>query len=71
MKMIRKMFSFLKNKYLNQVSTSSGKTCQFPFDYNGISYKTCTVQGPNNPTYLPQCMTASGGWDFCNGKQKN
>ena len=51
-----------------QVTTLTGKTCQFPFTYGGNTYTTCTVNGPNNPTYLPQCITSSGSWDTCNGK---
>ena len=53
------------------MSTSSGKTCQLPFTYLGSTYKACTVNGPNNPSFLPQCLTTSGSWDFCNGKYLN
>ena len=49
------------------VKTQSGKTCLFPFNYGGKTYSTCMINGPNNPTYLPQCITNDGSWDFCNG----
>ena len=54
--------------HLCKVKTSSGKLCQFPFTYSGSSYSTCIVNGPNNPNNLPQCITANGQWDWCQGK---
>lgn len=67
------LFLFSTNKFIfervlkKKVTTQTGKTCQFPFSYAGRTYTTCTVNGPNNPSYLPQCMT-SGTWDICIGK---
>ncbi|CAF4268242.1 unnamed protein product, partial [Adineta steineri] len=54
------------------VTTTSGSTCVFPFGYNGVTYTTCTVQGPNNANYQPQCAIAidsnnnASAWSFCN-----
>lgn len=61
--------TFKKNIYSPQkVRTSKGLLCEFPFTYNGISYSSCTIKGPNNGNSLPQCITSAGTWDFCNGK---
>ncbi|CAF1377186.1 unnamed protein product, partial [Adineta steineri] len=40
------------------VSTTSGASCVFPFVYDGITYVNCTIQGPNNADFEPQCATA-------------
>ena len=45
--------------------TVSGAQCTFPFEYNTINYYSCSIGGPNNPLKLPQCMTPSGSWNFC------
>ncbi|CAF3592631.1 unnamed protein product [Rotaria sordida] len=53
------------------VSTTSGSSCTFPFNYNGITYKTCTIFGPNNGNFRPQCaITVNSNrtavtWSFC------
>ncbi|CAF1300760.1 unnamed protein product, partial [Adineta ricciae] len=53
------------------VSTTSGSSCVFPFVYNGITYSNCTIQGPNNTAYQPQCATSVDSsnvavtWSFC------
>lgn len=47
------------------VKTSSSEPCQFPFVDSGVTYRTCTVNGANNPDLLPRCKTASGAWAVC------
>jgi len=37
------------------VATTNGTTCRFPFNYGGVTYKTCTIQGPNNSNRVPRC----------------
>ncbi|CAF3402120.1 unnamed protein product [Rotaria sp. Silwood1] len=53
------------------VSTTSGSSCIFPFNYNGVTYKTCTIFGPNNNAFRPQCaITVNSNhtavtWSIC------
>jgi len=53
------------------VTTTSGQSCIFPFQYSGINYTTCTINGPNNPEFRPQCATDVDSshsvitWSFC------
>jgi len=47
------------------VKTTSSEPCQFPFVDSGVTYRTCTVNGANNPDLLPRCKTASGAWAVC------
>ncbi|CAF3954248.1 unnamed protein product [Rotaria sp. Silwood2] len=53
------------------VDTVSGSSCVFPFKYGGITYTTCTINGPNNNNYQPQCAIAVNSnntallWSFC------
>ncbi|CAF3431137.1 unnamed protein product [Rotaria sp. Silwood1] len=53
------------------VDTVSGSSCIFPFNYGGITYQTCTINGPNNVNYRPQCAIAVNAnntalsWSFC------
>jgi hypothetical protein len=48
------------------VLTQSGELCSFPFQWNNVTYETCTIHGPNNPEQYPQCLTVSGRWSICN-----
>ena len=48
--------------------TNLSKQCLPSFSWTGQEYKTCTINGPNNPDYLPQCMVNSTTWGFCVGK---
>jgi hypothetical protein len=72
------------------VDTASGSSCIFPFNYAGVSvfislnnfhksilkitYTTCTINGPNNGNYRPQCAISVNSnntaitWSFCTGK---
>ncbi|CAF1415369.1 unnamed protein product [Rotaria magnacalcarata] len=53
------------------VDTKSGQSCIFPFIYNGVAHTTCTVNGPNNPDFRPQCAVdvdssqSAIQWSFC------
>lgn len=53
------------------VSTTSGLSCLFPFVYNGTTYSTCTINGPNNTEFRPQCAVDVDNsrsvltWSFC------
>ncbi|CAF2963963.1 unnamed protein product [Rotaria sp. Silwood2] len=53
------------------MTTTSGLSCIFPFNYNGVTYKTCTIFGPNNSEFRPQCaITVNSNhtavsWSFC------
>lgn len=51
-----------------KVATESGEECAPTFEYVGVVYKHCTINGPNNPERYPQCFTKSGKWDRCIGK---
>ncbi|CAF0814130.1 unnamed protein product, partial [Brachionus calyciflorus] len=45
--------------------TILGGFCQFPFVYNGIEYKNCITNNPNNTEYLPMCLTSTNVWEEC------
>ncbi|CAF3664415.1 unnamed protein product [Rotaria sordida] len=53
------------------VDTVSGSSCIFPFNYGGVTYTTCTINGPNNNNYRPQCAISVNSnntaliWSFC------
>ena len=49
------------------MNTVSGLNCIFPFTYGNISYTRCTLDGPNNPSQLPQCLVGPNTWSFCQG----
>jgi hypothetical protein len=69
-KKVSKQENIQTNFYKFKVMTQSGKTCLFPFNYGGKTYSTCMINRPNNPTYLPECITTDGtSWDFCNGNR--
>ncbi len=54
-----------------QVMTESGELCATSFEFAGVQYKRCTINGPNNLQRLPQCLTAvSNTWQRCNGKRR-
>ena len=40
-----------------QVMTESGELCATSFEFAGVQYKRCTINGPNNPQRLPQSLT--------------
>ncbi len=47
------------------VKTEDNEPCQFPFTDSGVTYRTCTINGANNPERLPRCKIASGNWAVC------
>ncbi|CAF3190547.1 unnamed protein product [Rotaria socialis] len=59
----------------SNLSTTSGSSCSFPFTYQGVTYTSCTIKGPNNADFRPQCATSVDNsqvatqWSFCTGEQ--
>ncbi|CAM2722167.1 unnamed protein product [Rotaria socialis] len=55
----------------SNLSTTSGSSCSFPFTYQGVTYTSCTIKGPNNADFRPQCATSVDNsqvatqWSFC------
>ena len=52
--------------YSQTCRTENDKTCNFPFDYNGITYEACTNDGMPNPW----CYTTDGKWGICENSCK-
>ncbi|CAF0710276.1 unnamed protein product [Brachionus calyciflorus] len=57
----------LNNPNINlcPVDTNTGEKCKLPFMFNGVEYKSCIINSPNNLGKLPQCLTNSDTWANC------
>jgi hypothetical protein len=61
------IINLIVNSKFKKVFTNIGRPCLQVYSWYNQQYKTCIINGPNNPDNLPQCKVDDQTWAFCIG----